>query len=144
MKLLSCIEQITGLADNAPKDQMDAAVSQAFDALVLNTSVEELRHALPDTWDFTVPTRLVFAINIHIQLLRQVSSSAEDQLKFATFLSAFYEEARRKREVDTGDGVLGDGTAGGVFCSMHYCTTGRREKGEGGGTKYGESGVRPH
>lgn len=90
MKLLSCIEQITGLADNAPKEQVDAAVSQAFDALLLNNSVEELRHALPDTWDFTVPTRLVFAI--HIQLLRQVSSSADDQLKFATFLNAFYEE----------------------------------------------------
>lgn len=90
MKLLHVINLIRDASRRGEKKILENAITSAFKILVHTASIDQLRLSRPETWDFEVPTRLAFAI--HVQLLANEKSNANDRQLFADFLNAYYEE----------------------------------------------------
>ena len=92
MKISEAVEQIRTLVEINDQVELARLLSDTYRLVVRTKSVEELRFALPATWDFEIPTKLAFAM--HIQLLCLLGAEAEDsdRSRFAEFLNAYYEE----------------------------------------------------
>ncbi len=92
MEIAEIVEKIRRASEFNDQLQVSELIRDAYHAVVRTESVEELRRALPGTWDFSIPTKLAFAM--HVQLLCRLGGEAQDidRSKFAEFLSAYYEE----------------------------------------------------
>jgi hypothetical protein len=69
---------------------LDSAIREAFTNLVLCTDYGSLRAEIPDIGDLEIPTRLAFAMHVHLLSFAEVTK--DDKINFSSFLNLYYEE----------------------------------------------------